>query len=159
MHSKPQQVFPSTGWGRTVPGCWLCSRCSLRAMGLAGHGLSRASPGQQGARQARGRRSRCTTGHWKGSSLLECQAPVHEVYCRSAETSVCSVAGGLGLSSPSEAYLALVGFSALVPDWCRLPAPRALLVTRWYWILLLAYWAGVPPSCEPLHFPSCFCSK
>lgn len=33
-------MFPSTGWERTVPGCWLCSRCSLRTMGLTCHGFS-----------------------------------------------------------------------------------------------------------------------
>lgn len=146
-------MFPSTGWERTVPGCWLCSRCSLRTMGLTCHGFSCATPGQQGERRARGRRSQCATVTGRAPHCWSARHLCTEVYCRPAETSVCSVAGGLGFSSPSEAYLALAGFSALVPDWCRLPAPRALLVTPWYWILLSACWAGVPPSCEPLHSP------
>lgn len=102
--------------------------------------------------RARGRRSQCATVTGRAP---HCWSARHHAlrYCRPAETSVCSVAGGLGFSSPSEAYLALAGFSALVPDWCRLPAPRALLATPWYWILLSACWAGVPPSCEPLYPP------
>lgn len=120
-------MFPSTGWERTVPGCWLCSRCSLRTMGLTCHGFSCASPGPQGERQARGRRSQCATVTGRAPRCWSARHLCTEVYCRPAETRVCSVAGGLGFSSPSEAYLVLP-LQAFLPWFligagCLLPGP------------------------------------
>jgi hypothetical protein len=68
---------------------------------------------------------------------LVARVPGVEVCWRAAGATVCWAAWDLDSYGPSKACL------ALVPDWCRLPAPRALLVVPWYWILLLGCWAGI----------------